>query len=148
MGYLSFWKVSKGDPQRVSCSSARVPSPPPNVHVTLNVKVTAMVLVTHPKATHEWHTPFFFLLERLSKGTSLSTGCSLAAVTHLFPFQHQHQLYHKTHSTTTTTTQHHLSTQTHTPRAMFSTYPGQVVVDHPVKVPIEHRFDPYVDNGG
>jgi hypothetical protein len=31
---------------------------------------------------------------------------------------------------------------------MFSTYPGQVVVDHPVKVPIEHRFDPYVDNGG
>ncbi|KAG0309049.1 Proteasome subunit beta type-1 [Dissophora globulifera] len=31
---------------------------------------------------------------------------------------------------------------------MFSTYPGQVVVDHPISVPIEHRFDPYVDNGG
>ncbi|KAF9907564.1 Proteasome subunit beta type-6, partial [Lobosporangium transversale] len=31
---------------------------------------------------------------------------------------------------------------------MFSTYPGQAVIDHPVSAPIEHRFDPYVDNGG
>lgn len=120
---------------------ARVPSPP-NVHVTYSHIVTAMVLVTHLQATHEWHTLFFFCVDIQTGPHSLTHSLALVHISTSSLFNLDSTANY------TFNKQQLIQQQTQTPASMFSTYPGQVVVDHPVKVPIEHRFDPYVDNGG
>lgn len=119
-------------------------SPPPrqmSTSPTPPIEVTAMVLVTHLQATHEWYTLFFFCVDIQTGPHSLSLARTCI---HLLTSSPTSTLLQTTHSTK----QQVIQQQTQTPASMFSTYPGQVVVDHPVKVPIEHRFDPYVDNGG
>lgn len=76
------------------------PLPPPNVHVTLKVKVTAMVLVTHPKGNARVAHAILFARQTFKGPQSLSWLFTCTS-THLLPLQHR--LYNKSHSTAITT---------------------------------------------